>query len=149
MKVTSPSFDNDGFLTERFTHEGDGVNPALRIEEIPGNAKSLVLEMDDVDAPGGSFNHWIVFDIPVVSFIAEDSIPGKQGTSSAKRKNYAGPRPPSGVHRYNFRVYALDTVLGMPDGASKDDILKALQGHILDRAETVARAAATKTAVAV
>lgn len=149
MKVTSPSFENDGYLTERFTHEGDGVNPALCIEEIPGNAKSVVLEMDDVDAPGGSFNHWIVFDIPVTSLIEEDSIPGKQGTSSAKRKNYAGPRPPSGVHRYHFRVYALDTVLGMPEGSSKDDIMEALQGHVLARAAAVARAAASKTPAAV
>ncbi|MHB9156077.1 MAG: YbhB/YbcL family Raf kinase inhibitor-like protein [Endomicrobiales bacterium] len=137
MKVTSPDFANNGFIPERFTCEGDSVNPTLLPEDIPPGAKSLALIVDDVDAAGGGFIHWIVYDIPLVSRIEEDSIPGTQGTSSAKRKNYAGPCPPAGTHHYYFKLYALDAALDLPEGTPKDDVVKAMQGRIIGQAELV------------
>jgi Raf kinase inhibitor-like YbhB/YbcL family protein len=141
MKLTSPAFENQGSIPEVYSfEEGDGINPELRIEDIPEGTKSLLLIMTDLDAPAGNFLHWIVFDIPPETRVIErDSIPGKQGISSAKRKNYAGPRPPSGTHRYDFIIYALDTLLNLPDGTDKDTIMKAMQGHVIAKADLVGK----------
>jgi Raf kinase inhibitor-like YbhB/YbcL family protein len=134
MNLTSPVFQDNAALPERYACDGDSVNPPLTISAIPATAKSLVLIMDDIDAQNGSFIHWIVFDIPIISYIDEDSIPGKQAVSSAKRKNYAGPCPPEGRHRYVFTVYALDRILSLPEGSSKDEIMNAMQPAIIDKA---------------
>lgn len=135
MQLTSPAFENNGDIPEVYSfEEGDGINPELRIKGVPAGARSLVLLMNDIDAPGG-FTHWIVFNIPPsTAVIARDSIPGVQGRSDAKRKNYAGPRPPSGSHRYSFTVYALDTLLSAPEGEPKESVLKSMDGRILDQA---------------
>jgi Raf kinase inhibitor-like YbhB/YbcL family protein len=136
MQLTSLSFANNQPIPERYSCEGDSVNPTLVIENVPAGAKSLALIVDDIDAAGGSFIHWFVFDIrPDIGTIEEDSIPGTQCVNSAKRKGYAGPCPPSGTHRYIFRLYALDTMLDLKPGAQKDALEQAMQGHIISQAE--------------
>jgi len=137
MKITSPEFGQNQLIPQRFTCEGEDVNPALVLEDIPKEAKSLALIMDDPDAPMGTWVHWVVFDIPIINSIAENSIPGKQGMNNAGHKNYHGPCPPSGTHRYFFKIYALDASLNLKEGISKGALEKAMQGHILAKAELI------------
>lgn len=137
MKVRSPEFESSGFIPMRFTCQGEDVNPALIVEGIPAQAKSIALIVDDPDAPMGTWVHWVVYDIPVVSRIEENSIPGKQGMNDFGRKDYGGPCPPSGTHRYFFKVYALDKELGLKEAVDKRGLEKAMQGSILDKAELV------------
>ncbi|MFA6356597.1 MAG: YbhB/YbcL family Raf kinase inhibitor-like protein [Candidatus Omnitrophota bacterium] len=137
MKLTSPDFPDKGNLPNKFTADGQGVNPALEIEGIPGGAQSLVLIMDDPDAVSGNFTHWVVYDIPAAGKIKENSIPGSQGLNSAGELDYVSPMPPSGTHRYIFRIYALDKKLGLPEGAKRREVEQAMQGHILGQAELV------------
>jgi len=138
MKLTSSEFENNKPLPAKFTCEGAGVNPALIIEDISQQAQSLALIIDDPDAPRGTFVHWVVFNIPVVSRIEENSIPGKQGINDSGESTYCGPCPPSGTHRYFFKIYALDCALNLKEGITKQDLEKAMQGHILGNAELVA-----------
>jgi len=137
MKLTSPDFKHNGNIPKKFTCQGDDVNPPLVIENIPAGAKSLTLIVDDPDAPMGTWAHWVVYDIPVVSSIAGNSVPGKQGMNDFRRLNYGGPCPPSGTHRYFFKLYALDTLLNLKEGVKKRDLEKAMEGHILDKAELI------------
>lgn len=137
MKITSPEFKNNEFIPKKFTCEGNDVNPTLIIEDIPKEAKSLALVVDDPDAPMGTWVHWVVYDIAAVSKIDENSIPGKQGSNDFGRKDYGGPCPPSGTHRYFFKIYALDTQLNLAEGISKKTLEKAMNGHILDKAELI------------
>lgn len=137
MELKSPEFENNQFIPKKFTCEGEDVNPALIIENLPEGTKSLALIVDDPDAPMGTWVHWVVYDIPVTSRIDEDSVPGKQGINDFRKKDYGGPCPPSGTHRYFFKIYALDQELGLPEGITKEDLEKAMQGHILDKAELI------------
>jgi len=135
MKIASPEFKNNQPIPDRFTCEGADINPALVIEGIPAAAKSLALIVDDPDAPMGTWVHWVVFNIPVISRIEENSVVGTQGINDSGGINYHGPCPPSGTHRYYFKIYALDTLLNLKEGISKKELEKAMQGHILDKAE--------------
>ena len=135
MELRSPEFNDGQFMPLKFSCEGEDINPALIIEGIPEKTKSLALILDDPDAPLGTWVHWIVFNIPPVSRIEENSIPGKQGSNSNGGKRYHGPCPPSGVHRYFFKLYALDAVLGLNEGINKEQLEKAMQGHILANAQ--------------
>jgi Raf kinase inhibitor-like YbhB/YbcL family protein len=135
MEVRSPEFENGKNIPRKFTCEGTDINPTLIIEDIPVGTKSLALIVDDPDAPMGTWVHWVSFNIPVVSLIDEDSIPGKQGLNNFGRKEYGGPCPPSGTHRYFFKLYALDTVLDLNEGIKKEALEEAVEGHILDKAE--------------
>lgn len=137
MRLTSPGFGNNTYMPVKFTCEGQDLSPALNIENIPSDTKSLALIVDDPDAPIGVWVHWVVFDIPVINSIEENSIPGRQGINNAGELNYHGPCPPSGTHRYFFKVYALNTILNLKEGISKGALEKAMQGHILDKAELV------------
>ena len=137
MKLTSPAFENNKFIPAKFTCEGEDINPALVIENIPEGAKSLALIMDDPDAPVGTWVHWVVYDIGIVSRIDENSIPGKQGMNDFCKKDYGGPCPPFGTHRYFFKIYALDKELGLDEGVDKKGLERAMQGHILDQAELI------------
>lgn len=135
MNLTSPAFENNKNIPKRFTCDGEGKNPPLKIEGIPKDTKSLVLIVDDPDAPMGTFVHWVVYDIPVISEIAEGAVPGKQGVNSGRGTSWVSPCPPFGTHRYIFKIFALDKELGLKEGASKAAVEKAMQGHILDKAE--------------
>lgn len=138
LKITSSVFENNAKIPSKYTCDGENVNPSLKIENIPQDAVTLVLIMDDPDAPGGTWDHWIVFNIPTnADIIEEDSIPGVQGKNSWGKNNYGGPCPPSGVHRYFFKVYALGGSLTLEEGATKDQIENAMQEHVLAKGEII------------
>lgn len=137
MNLSSPEFKNNDFIPRKFTCQGDDVNPALFIENAPKDTKSLSLIVDDPDAPVGTWVHWVVYNIPLASCIEEDSIPGDQAMNDFRRKDYGGPCPPSGIHRYFFKIYALDTKLELKENAGRRELEEAMQGHILDVAELI------------
>jgi hypothetical protein len=139
MKITSPAFENNGNLPAKYTCDGAGINPPLSFAEVPAAAQSLVLISDDPDAPSGTFVHWTVWNIdPKTTEIAENSVPAgsMQGVTSYGKEGYGAPCPPSGVHHYYFKLYALDTKLYLP-GVRADSLEKAMIGHTLDKAELI------------
>ena len=136
--VRSPVFENNKPIPRKYSCDGDEVNPPLTIEGVPSTAKTLALVVDDPDAPRGTFDHWIVWNIPLGGKIIEDSVPGTQGLNSAGQPNYVGMCPPSGTHRYFFKVYALDTKLDLKANAThKKDLENAMQGHVLAKGELI------------
>ena len=136
LTIRSSAFEAGKLIPKKYTCHGQDINPPLTIEDTPKEAKTLVLALDDPDAPSGTFDHWIVWNIPASTVkIAEDSVPGKEGLNSARQRGYMGPCPPSGTHRYFFKVYALDTELTLSEGARKKDAEKAMQGHVLAKGE--------------
>ncbi|MFC1807712.1 YbhB/YbcL family Raf kinase inhibitor-like protein [Candidatus Omnitrophota bacterium] len=137
MKISSPEFKHKEYIPSKFTCQGDDINPALVIDGIPDEAKSLALIVDDPDAPMGMWVHWVVFNIPIGPRIEEDAIPGKQGSNDFGRNNYGGPCPPSGTHRYFFKIYALDMTLNLEEGITKKELEAAMAGHILDKDELI------------
>lgn len=137
MKLTSPAFANKTMIPKKYTCQGEDINPLLKIEGIPQETVSLVLINDDPDAPGGTWDHWIVINIAPTQTIAENSVPGTQGKNSWGRNDYGGPCPPSGTHRYFFKLYALDTQLNLSEGASKKEVENAIKGHILEQTELI------------
>lgn len=137
MKISSPEFEHNEMIPSQFTCDGEDINPALIIEDIPPETKSLALIVDDPDAPMGTWVHWVVYDIPVTNQIQEDSAPGKQGMNDFRKKGYGGPCPPSGTHRYFFKLYALDQELNLEEGLRKKNVENAMEGHILAQAELI------------
>jgi Raf kinase inhibitor-like YbhB/YbcL family protein len=155
ISVFSPAFGNHQPIPAKFTCDGGNVSPPLAISNIPENTKSIVLICDDPDAPGGNWVHWVCYDIPPSVDSLDEMMPdsgplscgGKQGTNDFGRTGWGGPCPPSGVHRYFFKVYALDILLDFQAGKTKKEIEKAIKGHITGRGEligTYARANKTK-----
>jgi len=137
LRITSPVFENKGFIPQKYTCDGDNVSPPLKIGGIPEGTQSLVLIVDDPDAPRGTWDHWIVWNIPPVEKIEEDSVPGTEGLNDFNRRSYGGPSPPSGTHRYFFKVYALDTKLDLNPNSRKKNVESAMKGHILAKGEIV------------
>lgn len=137
MELTSPEFENNKPIPSKFTCEGKDVNPQLEIADIPKETKSLALIMDDPDAPMGTWVHWVVYDIPIIFRIEENSVPGTPGINNSGKRAYHGPCPPSGTHRYFFKLYALDRMLDLPQGLSKGALEKAMQGRILAEAQLI------------
>lgn len=140
MKITSPSFAHNQNIPPKYTCDGENINPPLQFSDIPVDAKSLVLISDDPDAPIGTWVHWTIWNIdPETTEIAENNVPAGaiEGTTSFGETGYGGPCPPSGVHRYFFKLYALDTELDLPTSAKKEDLEKAIQQHILASAEVI------------
>jgi len=137
LRITSPAFENGGLIPKKYTCDGDDVNPPLKIEGMPEGTRSLVLIVDDPDAPRGTWDHWIVWNIPPVEKIEEDSVPGTEGLNDFNRRSYGGPSPPSGTHRYFFKVYALDTKLVLNTNSRKKDVERAMKEHILAKGEIV------------
>jgi Raf kinase inhibitor-like YbhB/YbcL family protein len=138
LKVKSPVFESNKPIPKKYSCDGNDVNPPLSIEGTPKEAKTLALIIDDPDAPNGTFDHWIVWNIPAsTSKIGENTVPGKEGMNSAKQPSYMGPCPPGGTHRYFFKVYALDVELNLGISSRKKDVEKAMQGHILAKGELV------------
>ncbi len=134
IKVNSPTFSYGEFIPRKYTCDGENVNPPLEIEGVPKNAKSLVLIVDDPDAPIGTFTHWLVWNInPSVKKIEEKSLPegAVVGRNDFGKASYGGPCPPSGAHRYFFRIYALDKVLNLSEGAGRSELEKGMKNHIL------------------
>ena len=137
MNLSSPEFKNNQPIPERFTCEGADINPTLVVEGIPDTARSLALIVDDPDAPMGTWVHWVIFNIPPTSRINEDRVDGTQGRNDSGGIKYHGPCPPSGTHRYFFKIYALDALLDLKEGVSKDELAQAMEGHVLDKAELI------------
>lgn len=137
LTIASPGFEDGTVIPAKYTADGENINPELNIEDFPSETKSMVLIVDDPDAPIGIWTHWIVFNIPVnrAVRIEEDSIPGIQGINDFKQTKYGGPSPPKGTHRYFFRVYALDTNIPLKEGAFLSDLKEAMKGHILAEGE--------------
>jgi Raf kinase inhibitor-like YbhB/YbcL family protein len=132
MLVKSPAFENNKLIPAKYTCDGADVNPHLTIEGVPDETKGLVLVVDDPDAPMGTFDHWVVWNIPPdTREIEEKTIPGTEGISSYRKHAYGGPCPPYGTHRYFFKVYALDVELDLRTNSTKKDVEKAMKGHIL------------------
>lgn len=133
--LKSPVFAHQYYIPMKYTCEGMNINPPFIFEGIPESAKSLTLIMEDTESPNGDFVHWVMWNIPVGSSIAEKSIPGVQGRNSMKENKYYGPCPPNGIHKYNFIAYALDIKLNLPDSSGKISLLSAIQGHIIASAK--------------
>ena len=140
LQITSPVFPNNGMIPSKFTCDGADVSPPLRIGNIPEKTRSLALIVDDPDAPAGTWVHWVVWGIlPGTSEIPEDSVPrgAIQGKNDFGKQRYGGPCPPSGTHRYFFKLYALDAHLAVHSGATKARIEEAMKGHVLAQAELI------------
>ena len=137
LSVSSPVFKNNELIPVKYTCDGEDVNPPLVIQGLPKETGSLVLIVDDPDAPMGTWDHWIVFNIRPTNRIEENTIPGIEGVNTWERHSYGGPCPPSGTHRYFFKVYALDSLLTLNSSVNKKDVEKAMQGHLLAKGELV------------
>jgi Raf kinase inhibitor-like YbhB/YbcL family protein len=144
INVRSEAFAHGDPIPERFTCEGDNVSPALSWSALPEATRSLVLVMDDPDAPGGTFTHWVVYDLPPTATSLPEgigvrespSVGGTLGTNDYPRSGYSGPCPPTGEsHRYVFRIYALDRVLGIAPGLPARHLPAAIEGHVLAQGE--------------
>lgn len=146
LSITSPSFDNNGAIPELFTCDGKNISPELLFLNTPKETKSFALTMEDPDVPltiraDGMWDHWIIWNIPPTTLrIGEGEIPeGSTGTGTNGKASYLGPCPPDREHRYIFTLYALDSVLDIPSGARKEQLLNALAPHIIEKAQLVGR----------
>ena len=141
MNISSPAFTDGGSIPSKYTCDGANTSPPLAFNGIPGGATSLALIVDDPDAPGGTFDHWIVWNIPAnTQSVAEGQAPqGVAGQNGFGKRAYGGPCPPSGEHRYQFKLYALDTALNLPPGASKADVENAMKSHTVAQAKMMGR----------
>lgn len=145
MELTSSAFRHETRIPSKYTCDGDDVSPPLEVADVPPGTEMLALVVDDPDAPSGTWDHWIAYDIPVGDAIPEGvAALGTAGRNSWGRSGYGGPCPPSGTHRYFFTVYALDTRLGLAAGASKAALLEAMEGHVLAEATLMGRYARQK-----
>ncbi len=140
MRLTSTAFHHNKSIPSKYTCDGDGMSPPLAISGVPTNAKDLVLIVDDPDAPKGTWVHWTIWNMdPTINEIPEGTMPADstQGVTSYGRLGYGVPCPPSGTHRYFFKLYALDQVLKLKPSAKAEDIMKAIDDHIIDSAELI------------
>lgn len=137
MTITSTVFQEGEEIPMEYTCEGANINPPLTFSQIPIEAESLMLIVEDPDAPSGLFTHWLLFDMsPATLQILENTMPptSKRGRNSFSDINYGGPCPPTGKHRYFFRLYALDTLLELEEGVSRELVMKKMDGHVLEEA---------------
>lgn len=144
--LKSSVFDHMGRIPSKYTCDGANVSPPLEWTDPPAATKSFVLISDDPDAPIGTWVHWVYFNIPGnlrglpegIETVGEPKVGGRQGINDFRRMGYGGPCPPPGpAHRYFFKLYALDTMLELPIGATKAEVEKAMQGHILAHAQLI------------
>ncbi len=137
LKITSTAFNNEGMIPLQYTCDGININPPLDIEHIPEEAKCLVLIVDDLDALNGTWLHWGVWNIPVTHHLKENEVHGTEGINDFKQHHYSGPCPPSGTHRYFFKVYALSALLDLPVHTNKVQLEKAMSEHIIAFGELI------------
>lgn len=139
MKIISPAFGPNQPIPEKYTCDGENISPALRISDVPASTQSLVLIVDDPDAPMGTWVHWILWNIdPKTAAIPENSVPpGAIQGKTNRENNYHGPCPPDREHRYFFKLYALDTELDLDQSADKSRLEQALADHVIEQAELV------------
>ena len=148
LRLTTTAFQPGGTIPRKHTCDGPDVSPALAWDAPPGTAQSFALIMDDPDAPGGTWAHWVLYDLPAAARDLPEGVPrqeelpsgARQGRNDFRRVGYYGPCPPPGpVHRYFFKLYALDARLNLKPGASKPEVERAMQGHILAQGELMGR----------
>ncbi|MBD3241819.1 MAG: YbhB/YbcL family Raf kinase inhibitor-like protein [Chitinivibrionales bacterium] len=137
MRLSSPAFSNAEPIPEKYTCRGEDISPPLTIEERPATAQTYALIVDDPDAPSGTWVHWVMYNFDSTDSIEEGARPGVQGMNDFRKTGYGGPCPPEGTHRYFFKLYALDSELNLPEGASKEQVERAMQGHIVESAQLV------------
>ena len=148
MQLTSAAYQHGAQIPIRYTCEGDNISPQFSWKDAPGETKSFALVLQDPDAPRvGGFTHWILYNIPRGTESIQENVPqpekvldiGTQGRNDANQIGYLGPCPPSGIHRYYARLYALDRELVLPPGANHKELNEAMQGHILAQAELMGK----------
>jgi Raf kinase inhibitor-like YbhB/YbcL family protein len=143
IQLTSDAFTHEGPIPAQYACTGSDISPSLTWSEPPAGTQSFALIMDDPDAPAGTWVHWVLFNIPASSRGLPEAVPSEgtlsdgsmHGKNSSGNLGYNGPCPPSGTHRYFFKLYALDEMLGLSSGANKGELLKAMEGHILAQGE--------------
>ena len=141
MRLTSSAFENGGMIPATYTCNGKDLLPPLSISNIPKGTKSLTFILEDPDTSIGTFDHWVLFNVdPIFTQILEGKEPfGTHGKASSGDLAYVSPCPPTGIHRYMWSVYALSEKLNLPEGVSKNEVIHAMNGHILDKAELMGR----------
>ena len=146
MKLESPAFAAGGAIPRPYTCDGRDVSPPLSWTGLPADTSALALICDDPDAPGKTWVHWVLFNLPAVMRELPEGWPpkaeapaGLQGTNDFRKIGYGGPCPPSGTHRYFFKLYALDSELALPSGATKAQVERAMEGHVLAEASLMGR----------
>ncbi len=147
IKITSSAFEDGGLIPPKYTCDGADISPPLQWDAVPEGTESIALISDDPDAPGGTWVHWVLFNLPADTTELAENIPpdktlangARQGISDFGRIGYGGPCPPSGTHRYFFKIYALDTKIDLAAGAGKRDLLKAMDGHILTQGQLIGK----------
>jgi len=147
MKLESDAFSNNSIIPPKYTCDRQDFSPPLKWDAPPPETQSLALIVDDPDAPMGTFVHWVLYDLPPEITHLPEAVPndatladgGTQGKNDFGKLGYGGPCPPSGTHRYFFKLYAIDRVLGLPSGATKEQLEAAMNGHILAAAEIIGR----------
>jgi len=147
IKLTSSAFKEGAMIPAQYTCDGKDISPPLNWSAVPEGTQSFALICDDPDAPIGTWVHWVVYNIPdKVTALPENVPPHKsvmgnilQGMTDFRRIGYGGPCPPRGTHRYYFKIYALDTMLNLPAGATKRELLRAMEGHILVEGQLMGR----------
>jgi len=147
IKITSPAFEDEGMIPARYTCDGENVSPPLTLDGIPENTQSIALIADDPDAPGRTFTHWLIFDLPPDTNQLSENIPmqatltsgAKHGENDFGKTGYGGPCPPSGTHRYYFRAYALDSKTGLKPGISKTQLLEAVNEHLIAQGQIMGK----------
>jgi Raf kinase inhibitor-like YbhB/YbcL family protein len=152
IAVTSPAFEDGGMIPKKFTCDGENISPPLNIGDVPTETRSLTLIADDPDAPGGTWVHWVLYNLPPKTTELPESMPvdekiqndARHGVTDFREFGYGGPCPPSGTHRYYFKVYALDTLLDLSGRVTKADVVKAMQGHVLAEGQLMGRYARQK-----
>ena len=145
ITVTSIAFQEGGPIPSKYTCDGADVSPPLQWSAVPPTAKSLALIVDDPDAPAGTWVHWVFYDLPVSTTQLPEDVPknarlalgGKQGTNDFKKIGYGGPCPPSGTHRYFFKLYALDSQTSLEPGATKDQLLNAMKDKVVAQGQLI------------
>lgn len=137
MNISSQDFERDAMIPEKFTCDGENINPQLSISDVPAEAKSLALIVNDPDAPSGDFVHWVMWNIdPSVTEIMQGTTPieATEGNNDTGEPGWTGPCPPSGTHHYEFHLYALDQKIELLPGADKHEFREALEGAVLEEA---------------
>lgn len=137
MEISSAAFRDGEIIPVKYTCDGENISPPMDIKDIPEEAKCLALIVDDPDAPVGTWVHWIVWNMPVTHHIKENEVHGTEGENDFQQHHYGGPCPPSDLHRYFFKVYALDALLDLPADTKKIQLEKAMSEHIIGFGELI------------
>lgn len=145
MEITSSTFIHEHRIPSKYTCDGENISPPLEFADVPADARSLVLLMDDPDVPASApvktWDHWVVFNIPPTTeaFPEGENPPGVLGSNTRGKNVYGGPCPPDREHRYFFKLYAIDTLLDLPEGATKSAVEIAMASHVIASAELIGR----------